>query len=279
MGDDGDPPAKKSVAHQVVPARLAPAAARWWVGRRWKEEAYRGMATAEMEFLLEHSERAGEAKALARSWAEQMQVRSILRWHPRAIARQEVRGIEHLTSDRDPDRGVVLNFMHHHHYEGIFGALRRHGPRITVVVAPQIYDAPRGSVERRYGDNMAMGGELIRSKGGIEALAERLRRREILAIATDFPGQTEMRFLGRRVLGGFGAPRLAHMTNSRVVVVTTERDGTTPYVQLHEALDPTDYDRPIDLLEEILRRHERAVLAWPEATDCPTRRFAVPEQA
>jgi lauroyl/myristoyl acyltransferase len=264
---------------RAVPPRLAPRLAHWWIGRRWTDRTFREKAEAEMRFLLEHTDRAAEVPALARGWAEQMQLRSVLRWHPRAITRQEVRGIEWLTTKRDPTRGVVLNFMHHHRYEGMFASLRRQGVQLSIVAHPAIVQAAPGTPERQHARVVAMGGEMIESGSGTAELAERLEHREIVAIATDFPGRTEMTFLGRRVLGGFGAARLAAMTNSPVVLVTVERDAGRPYLQVHQGLEPSDFDGPAELLEEILRRHEPAVLAWPEATDGPTLRFAVPDDA
>jgi lauroyl/myristoyl acyltransferase len=266
---------------RMVPPRLAPQVAHWWVERRWSDEAFRAIAESEMRFLLEHTARAPEVPTLARGWAEHMQLRSVLRWHPRAITRQEVRGLEWLTTKRDPRRGVVLSFMHHNQYEGIFLSLRRLGVQLTTVTAQQICDAPRGSAEHQTAALVAMGShEVVRVGAGLPGMAERLEGGQILVVAADFVGQTEMTYLGRRVLGGSGAARLSVMTNSPVVHITVERDDRRrPYLQLHEGLEPTGFDGAMELLAEIQRRHEPAVLAWPEAVDRPSLRFHVPPGA
>jgi lauroyl/myristoyl acyltransferase len=263
---------------RMVPPRVAPHLARWVVRRRWPDPAFREIAESEMHFLLEHTDRAAEVPAIARRWAEHMQLRSVLRWHPRAITRQEVRGIEWLTTERDPDRGIVLSFMHHHLYEGIFLSLRRRGVDLTTVTAQRIVDAPPGSTEHQTSALVAMGSRsVVRVGAGLPEMAERLEQGEIVVVAADYIGQTEMSYLGRSVLGGSGAARLAMMTNSPVVHITVERDDQArPYLQLHKGLEPSDFAGPMELLAEIQRRHEPAVLAWPEAVDRPTLRFHVP---
>jgi lauroyl/myristoyl acyltransferase len=263
---------------RAVPPSVVPQVARRRIDKLWQQEAFRSMAEAHMEFLLGCSPRADEALALARPYAEHMLVRSYLRWHPRAITRQEVRGLEWLTTERDPARGVLLSFAHHHRYDGMFGSLARHGIELTSVMAADtlLPDAP---IAYRQHKNVCLKGtRLIPNVGGTDALAAQLAPGTILAIASDVPGRTPVTFLGREVLGSSGAPRIATMTDSPVVAVTTQRDDTgRTWLQLHEPLDPRDFADPIDLLKAMLRIHEPPVLAWPEAFESPTVRFGARE--
>ena len=94
-----------------------------------------------------------------------------------------------------------------------------------------------------------------------------------IAIASDVPGRTPMRFVGRDVLGSFGAARLAADAGAPVVVMTSEEDGRGPYIRLHEPLEPERFDSPQSLLAAMLAIHEEVVLRWPEATDLPLSRW------
>jgi lauroyl/myristoyl acyltransferase len=268
-----------------IPARLAPQVAKLQVARKWSNDAYRQAAEAEMRFLLEHTERAGEIEALARPYAEHMVLRSIQRWRPESITHQEVRGIEWLTTKRDQSRGAVVSFLHHNRYEAVWPSMTRASDVVFRVVAtPDIVDAQPGTAiyqHKTTAEGTAVG---IRAAFGItstdgEGMVEALMQGHLLGLAQDFPGNTEVTWLGRRVLCGSGAPRLAIQTNSPVILLTIEREGGRPYIQLHEPLEPSDFADYKALLNEILRRHEPAVLAWPEAVDGPTLRFGVPADA
>ena len=105
-----------------------------------------------------------------------------------------------------------------------------------------------------------------------------LESRGILGIASDVPGRTPVTFLGRRVVGSFGAPRMATTTNSPVVLVTARRDAGGSYLQLDPPLEPADFADPGALLDEMLRRHGEAILAWPEALESPLARFGALEE-
>jgi lauroyl/myristoyl acyltransferase len=246
----------------------------------WADPASRARAEEQMDFLLGRSERAGEAASLARGWVEHMALRQYLRFKPRAITRQPVRDIEWLTTKRDPDRGVVLSFAHHNSYDGLFASISRLGPKLDVVMTPDMMTPSAPIAYRQHYAVCRMGSNVIPSDLGTEALTQVLERRGILGIASDFPGRTEVTFLGRRVMGSFGAARMATATNSPVVVVTTRRtDAGEPYLQVHEPLEPASYAEPGALLDDILRLHGEAVLAWPEALESPMGRFGKVEGA
>lgn len=260
-------------ARRLVPVRALPGLVRARVDRLWGVEAYRETQVRHMTSLLEFTDRASEIPELARRFAEEMTMRTYVRWHPHDILHQEVRGIERLTSQRDPARSVVISFMHHAHYEGIFASLDRLGAHCDVMVLPAVLEPGIDPGMKQHIKLMGTRSTLFPASGGTESLAARMRPGMNMAIASDVPGRTPVRFLGREVLGSSGAARIAIMTGSLVVVVTTQREGDGSYVQVHEPLDPADFDTPEALLDAMLRIHERAVLAWPEVFDMPLARF------
>ena len=82
-----------------------------------------------------------------------------------------------------------------------------------------------------------------------------------------------MSFVGRQVLGSFGAARLATDTDSPVIVMTTRRGRRRPLRPAARALRAVDFASPKELLEALLRIHEARQLAEPEATDLPLSRW------
>ena len=240
----------------------------------WADDAFRAQQEAHMHFLLEYSERAGEVPVLARAYAEQTMLRTWMRWHPRAITRQPVRGIEWLTSRRDPARPVLLSFMHHHRYDGMFGSLNRLGVPIHILTLPDALAPEAPEQIKQHIRVVRRGGIMVPTTGGTDAVVAAMRPGVTMGIASDVTGQTQVEFLGRKVTGSFGAARIALMTNSPIVLVTAVRDDEhTHHLQLHEPIEPAEFGEPGPLLDEILRRHGEAVLAWPEALDTPLARF------
>jgi lauroyl/myristoyl acyltransferase len=114
---------------------------------------------------------------------------------------------------------------------------------------------------------------MIRAVGGTEKFVEMVTPGMILAVASDLPGHTPVTFLGRRVMGSFGAARIAHLTNSQVVLIRAWRDENGSFLKVEPPLESSDYAGPKELLDEILKRHEEAVVAWPEVLDMPRSRF------
>lgn len=266
---------------RLIPVRALPGLARRRVDALWRDDAYRAAQEAHMRFLLEHTERAAEIPELSREYTEFALLRGYRRWHPRHLSRQPVRGVEWLTTRKDPARGVLLNFMHHGQYDGLFPSLARAGvtETLNIVVAPEAFD-PAGPIQLRQHFKVASmmpSTRLVPTTIGTAGMAGLLERGEIVAIASDVAGRTPITFLGRSMYGSFGAARLATETQVPVVLVTSHRgaDGN-PYVQVHEPIEPGDFAEPADLLAEIIRRHEPAVLAWPAAYDSPHGRLAVP---
>lgn len=258
------------------------------IGRRrvdalWQSEEYRAAQIENMKFLLEFTDRAEEIPALAREYAEFDVLRNYRRWRPRPLYRQPVLGTEWLTTNRDPERGVVMSFMHHGQYDGLVASLDRAGINVHGLVAPEAWD-PNAPIQIRQHYKLCgsvPASPLVNAADGSARLMELLTKdKAILAIATDVAGRTPIKFLQREMLGSFGAARFAIETNSPVVLVTSHQgDDGSPYFQLHPPIEPGDFADPSALLVEILRRHEPAVLAWPAAYDSPYGRLAIPSQA
>lgn len=266
----------------LIPLRALPSVARRRLDTLWQDEAFRSTQEAQMQFLLEYTDRAPEIPELARGYAEFSILRGYRRWHPGHLSRQPVTGIEWLTTKRDPGRGVVLSFLHHAQYEGLFPSLARQGASVQVVVAPEAFDPATPIQLRQHFKVAAMlpATTLVSTAIGSAGLAALLEKGEILGIASDVAGRTPVQFLGRELRASFGAARLAAQTNSPVVLVTSHRsaDGS-PALQVHEPIEPADFADPTALLAEIMRRHEPAVLAWPEAFDSPYGRLAQQAEA
>lgn len=226
-----------------------------------------------MEFLLGLTERADEVPDMARRHFREQALRRYMRYRPWQITRIPVRDVEWLTTRRDRDRPMVLSFFHHHRYDGMFGSLRRAGVDLDILVIPEGLDKDAPKLLRQHMKVVGRGGNLIPAVGGTDGLIAAMRPGRIVAIASDVPGRTPVAFLGREVLGSFGAARAASLTNSPVAVVTHVKDGDGSYLQIHEPIEPGDFADPGELLAAMLRVHEQAILAWPEALDFPLARF------
>lgn len=266
----------------LIPLRALPGIARRRMDTLWQDDAFRTSQEAEMQFLLEHTDRAEEIPQISRRYAEFALLRGYRRWHPGHLSRQPVTGIEWLTTRRDPARGVVLSFLHHAQYEGMFPSLARQGARVHAVVAPEAFD-PASPIQLRQHFKVAgmmPATTLVPASVGSAGLAALLEQGEVVAIASDVAGRSPVQFLGREIPIASGAARLAVQTNSPVVLVTAhpQPDGS-PSVQVHEPIESADFADPADLLAEIMRRHEPAVLAWPEAFDSPYGRLGKPAEA
>lgn len=258
---------------RLVPVKAVPSLVARRLDRLWENEDFRRGQEREMAALLDASERAGEVPELARAYTEHMLTRAFMRWHPRVVTRQRVKGIEHLTG-RDRSRPAILSFMHHHWYDGLFGSLVNAGADPMKIVLTEAIAGPNaGAVWTQHVRVASRGGTFLHAEAGTQELAAQLQPGVVMALAPDFPGRTPVTFLGKQVLAPFGTPRLATLTNSPILLATHRRDAEGAYIQVDAPLEPGDFADPADLLQEILRRHSEAVLAWPEAIESPSARF------
>ena len=261
-------------ARRSVPARLLPLLIRIRAAIAWRLPSVRRVARRQMLFLLGDSCPEAEVSQVSRRYVEEMVTRAEVRWHPDVATRVRLEGAEHLESACALDRGVVLSFVHHGLYDRAFPAVARTTSRLRMLVHPYMLaeDSPRW-IRQHIRLNSIGGGQAVSAAVGTDALKAMLAAGDVVAIASDVPGRTAVTFAGRQVLGSFGAGRLAWEGDSPVVLMTSGRDRQGPFVRLHPALHPHDFDSASSLFEAVLTAHERAVLAWPEATDLPLSRW------
>jgi len=257
-----------------IPKALLPLVVALRFQLAWSKGSVRAEAREQMHFLIEHTRPDADVEKLARAYVKGQIWRGELRWHPELITRMRVVGMEHLVSAREQGRGVMLNFMHHGTYEGAFASLSRLGAPPHMVVYPYMVrdDAPRW-LKQHMRVACTGGGVRVSAEVGTQGIIDLLNQGSIVAVASDVPGRTPLRFVGREVRGSFGAARIAADAGSPVVVMTYEFDGARPFVRLHEPLEPKDFENPQALLQEMLARHEKVVVQWPEHTDLPLSRW------
>jgi lauroyl/myristoyl acyltransferase len=192
--------------------------------------------------------------------------------------RLRVEGLDHIRAAQAQGHGVMLNFMHHNSYEGALASVGRLGAPADMIVYPYMLrsDAPRW-LRQHIKVACLGGGRAVSAEVGTQGIIELLGQGRVVAVASDVPGRTPLRFAGRDVLGSFGAARIAAEAGAPVVVMTTEEDASGAFVRLHEPLDPAAFETSQALLQEMVARHERVILQWPEATDLPLSRWGTPD--
>lgn len=267
------------VFRKLTPAALVPALVRVRHRLAWSRSSVRAEAHRQMEFLLAETRPNADLDAVASGYARAMIRRGEERWHPGIVTGRRLEGLEHLVGARDMGRGVIVSFVHHGFYDGgAFPALAHAGVPTHMMIYPYMArDDAAGWIKRHLVVNSLGGGIPTSTEIGTQGIIDLLTRGAVVAIASDVPGRTPMTFVGREVLGSFGAARLAMTTGSPVVLLTSERDERGEHVRLHAPLHPQDFESPQTLLAEMMSRHEKRVLAWPEATDIPLSRWGVPD--
>jgi lauroyl/myristoyl acyltransferase len=246
----------------------------------WSTPSVRADARDQMRFLLEQTQPGTDLDGAARAYVRSQIWRGELRWHPELVIHLRVEGFEHLRAARDQGRGVILNFMHHGSYEGALASVGLLGVPTHMLVYPYMVreDAPRWLKQHLRVGRMG-GGTTVSTEIGTQGIIDLLNQGEVVAVASDVPGRTTLRFAGREVRGSFGAARTAFDAGSPVVVMTSEVDDRGPFARIHEALEPKLFDSPRSLMEEMLVRHERVIVQWPHHTDLPLSRWGSVEES
>lgn len=240
----------------------------------------RELAGLHMDFLHAGSFAVGERDVLIDEYLRTMMVRADVRWVRGAALRHEYFGTEVLTEARKSGRGLVLTFMHHGQYDGALGALSRLKSSlgdVRILVDPDhlASDAPLWS--KQHLAVVGAGGDLISAAVGTAGVVEMLRAGQTVAIATDVPGRTPLKFAHRDVLGASGAARAAQITGAPVVPMHCKRPvGRTWEAFFTEALLP-DENEPFEAFaQRIVSVQEQSVLRWRSGSDLPLFRWNHP---
>ncbi len=255
----------------ATPARVVPLMHRARLGRDLRTPRKLQQAREHMEFLVGAARpeiTSDELDDLARRYLDWTRWRIETRWHIDRWHRPvPVEGVEHLAAGRD---GAVVNFLHHGPFERVGMSLAQHGHHIHMMMAPWFFEEPVKPWLQQHRRITEEGCSIFSSAEGSDGVRRRLREGQLVAMASDMPGSTPVRFVGRDLLGTFGAARLPYAEGRPVLVVTSHRrpDGTA-YMRVHEPLHPQDFSGPRELLDRMLQIHEPAVLAWPESYEEP----------
>jgi len=282
LRDTSTPPARERISvvealRSHTPDGLVPAIVALRSRLEWAVPATRRQAFEQMDFLVGMKRRRADVEQLARAYVHEMARRAEVRWHPQVATRVRVEGAEHGATALAGGRGAILSFMHHGLYDRVFTPLSHLGLPLTIAVYPyMVQDGAPAWIRQHVRVNTLGGARVVTTDIGARGFTELLEGGAMLGIASDVPGRTPVTFAGRQVLGSFGAARLAVATGAPVVLMTSERDDMGEHVRLHPPLEPERFSSGESLLAEIIARHERAVLDWPEASDLPLSRWGCP---
>lgn len=253
-----------------LPWAIAEPIVRRRIARAQRSEKAMAYARGQMENLLAATDQASAIEEKAAAFLAFDMTASEMRWNPRKLTRLRLVGIENLIHARSLGRGVVLSFIHHGNFAGMFGAIAKAGVPHGVVSADSILTPYTGPNMRQHIRNVSRGGGLVPASVGTEGMVERLKGGQVLAIATDVPGSSRVPFAGRTASVSSGAAWAATLANSPVVLVSHERDADGPYLLIREPVEPGDFASAGDLLRMIVAHHEGPLLRWPEAAYHPT---------
>lgn len=247
----------------------------------WRNEAVRDNARREMALVLEHTRPDADLDAVAREYVRRQALRGELRWHDSLVDSMTLEGLDNLAEAKALGRGVVLCWMHHGILEGTSMGAARRGLLVNALGAPKLFgDLPAWLV--RHNELAQRGGHrLIPADAGVPAFLDLLKNGEILSIAMDVPGRTPVRFLGRDLIGSFGAPRMAMEVGAPVVVLTSElRDkrDLLPTATYHPALMPEDFEDARALHARMLEICEPTLVKDPEIYDIPSSHWGIPDE-
>jgi lauroyl/myristoyl acyltransferase len=233
-------------------------------------------AQAQMRFVVGDDQPDEVIDRLAAAYLKRSIWRGETRWHPELVTRQPVVGLEHLRPLHEAKTGFIINFVHHADYEGISPSLAWAGIPSHAVATSDMFssDAPLWMQQSaRLVD--AEGVTMLDVAVGSAGIREVLARGDAVAIATDQPGHTSVRFLGHELFLSSGAARIAIEMKVPMVMVSSRPNPDNPdgcaILTVTEPLRPEEFGSAEELLELMIRHHEQAFLAWPEAAEQPLR--------
>lgn len=229
-----------------------------------------------MMFLLGRTVRSFEVSELLPRYIHYTALRRELLWRPHLVRAQRVDGVEIFHRLRHEGRGIIFNFAHHGHFVGVTPSFAAHGVHAHVAAAPHYFDIGPGfggAIDRAHIRAVRENGvQTFNSVKSYEYMRDLLRGGATVGLAHDLPGRTRGTWLGREVSVASGITRLALETGAPIVPVSAAPDGLLTRFYAQEPIDPREFSDREALQAEIFRRHEPAVLAWPEAVDWPLTR-------
>ena len=264
-------------AHRAVPMPLARHLIEWQAQQALTNPVIREAAERQMRFLLGRSARALEAEDLAANYVHHSLLRAEYRWRPWLITRQRIVGIDHLQQSCRDGRGVILNSMHHGYHGGFSASFANAGIPLYSVAASNLLRNP-SPAQAQLARVLTRHCRVIDARGCYPHLVDLMRRGQTVSLTNDLPGSCPMTIFGRPVLAASGVARLALETGAAIVPITAHKDGRLQYLRVQERIDPMDFGEITELQQEIARRHERALLDWPEAVEQPLRRWLPAEE-
>lgn len=217
----------------------------------------------------------------ARRYLYEMTKRAELRWHP-LVRSLPVEGIELLRDAERQRRGVILHFLHHGQYDGLFPSVRRHGFRVHVLAHEHFYYEKVHPFLQQHLRNVSYGAQpsdvFEAKRGAFREICARLSSGSVVAIASDLPGLLNVMFLGQRVGMASGAARAALRTGALIVPVTAHPGpgwATTTF-RMQQSVDPRGFTDPARILQVILACHDKALQAWASGIEDPLLRSGAP---
>jgi lauroyl/myristoyl acyltransferase len=238
--------------------------------KRWSD------AVRQMRYIVGNDEPADRVERLAIAYIRRSLWRGESRWHPSLVNRQRIRGVEQLRALRDAGSAFVVNFVHHGDYEGLPASLGHAGIDLHVIATSDMFATHMPAWMRQQA-------RLVRSHArvtmvdvaiGSAGIRGLLESGHPVMIASDQPGHTKVNFLGHDLTLSSGAARIARQTGTAVAVMTAEPDPDHPDgcgSYRITMLEPGHFDSDDALLSAMMRLHEAAFRAWPEAAEHPLR--------
>jgi len=264
--------------HRMLPASSVGLLARAAAKRDARNPAAMARARESMHLLLDGvrpDTGPEEIDALACRYLFEIRRQNEARWHTRLCRPLPVQGIERLSLLEGP---AMVHIVHHGPFLLIGPSMAQSGREVHVVADPGLCAADRKPWQAQTHAVASQGCHLFSAEEGAAGIRDRLARGLVVAVATDVPGRTPVEFLGQRLVGSSGAVRAAYDSGTPVLSATIHRDDHgAPFYRLSEPLHPAGLDSTEALLQELLRRQEEPVLAWPEAYYDPLTKWRLDE--
>jgi lauroyl/myristoyl acyltransferase len=266
-----------AAARRRMPASSARLRARAATALAVRDEKVMDRAREGMHLLLDEAAPRADIEAIARRHVAYTKWLNEVQWHRELCGPLDVEGLDQLRALQD---GVMVSFLHLGPFARIGPSLAQSGRDVRIIVDPSLCPPQQRPWQAQVYAIGSQGCELFSAAEGSRGIRERLAQGAVVVVASDVPGRSTVRFLGRDLVGSSGGPRVAHATGTPVLPCTMRRraDGT-PFYRLEPVLHPSDFETPEDLVAEMLRQQEEAVLAWPEAYHEPLGKWSLAPSA